>query len=146
MVLTETITSVALVTLTKDLGIFVPTAQWLTTGHLLTMAIAIPTTGYLLQRFTTRQVFITAMALFCLGTLIAALSMSFAPLLTGRIVQAAAGGVRDAFTFGAAQICAPRCQQPGRELNGSNVIASTRTVSTAVRTLGRSASLRPFPR
>ena len=93
VVLTETIMSVALVSLTRDLGISVPTAQWLTTGYLLTMAIVIPTSGYLLQRFTTRQAFITAMSLFCIGTLIAALSISFPPLLIGRLVQAAGAAV-----------------------------------------------------
>lgn len=52
VVLTETIMSVALASLMEDLGIVAATAQWSTTGYLLTMAIVIPATGYLLQRFT----------------------------------------------------------------------------------------------
>ena len=47
-------------------------AQWLTTAFLLTMAIVIPITGYLLQRFNTRPVFIAAMSLFTAGTAISA--------------------------------------------------------------------------
>jgi len=88
VILNETIMSVALPRLTEDLGITLATAQWLTTGFLLTMAVVIPTTGFLLQRFPMRAVFITAMSLFSLGTLIAATALEFPQLLAGRIVQA----------------------------------------------------------
>ncbi|MFX6119277.1 MFS transporter, partial [Acinetobacter baumannii] len=55
---------------------------------MLTMAVVIPVTGFLLQRFTTRQVFITAMSLFSLGTLVAFLSPGFERLVTARVTQA----------------------------------------------------------
>ncbi len=55
---------------------------------MLTMAVVIPITGFLLQRFTTRQVFIAAMTLFSLGTLIAMLAPGFPVLLVARVVQA----------------------------------------------------------
>ena len=88
MILNETILSVALPHLTGDLGVSATTVQWLTSGFLLTMGVVIPTTGYILQRFTPRQVFLAAMTLFSLGTLICALSPGFPLLLAGRIVQA----------------------------------------------------------
>lgn len=88
VILNETIMSVALPSLMVDLDITAATAQWLTTGFLLTMAVVIPLTGYLLARFTVRQVFLTAMTLFAIGTLVAALSTGFGMLLLGRIVQA----------------------------------------------------------
>jgi DHA2 family lincomycin resistance protein-like MFS transporter len=88
VILNETIMSVALPSLMVDLDITAATAQWLTTGFLLTMAVVIPLTGYLLARFTVRQVFLAAMVLFSIGTLIAALSSGFGMLLVGRIVQA----------------------------------------------------------
>jgi DHA2 family lincomycin resistance protein-like MFS transporter len=56
--LNETILSVALRELTIDLHIPTTTAQWLTSGFLLTMAVVIPTTGFLLERLTSRQVFL----------------------------------------------------------------------------------------
>ena len=55
---------------------------------MLTMAVVIPTTGFLLQRLSTRTVFVLAMGLFCAGTLLAALSPGFWLLLPARIVQA----------------------------------------------------------
>jgi DHA2 family lincomycin resistance protein-like MFS transporter len=88
VILNETIMSVALPRLMEDLDITASSAQWLTTGFMLTMAVVIPATGFLLERFSLRAMFITAMVLFSLGTLIAALSPGFGTLLLGRVVQA----------------------------------------------------------
>src|SRR5690625_5533799 len=46
-----------------DLDLSELTAQWLTTGFMLTMAVVIPLTGFLMGRFSTRQVFSIAMTL-----------------------------------------------------------------------------------
>ncbi len=88
VMLNETIMSVALPKLMDDLAITATTAQWLTTGFLLTMAVVIPISGFVLQRFQVRQIFIAAMAAFSFGTLIAAAAPGFEVLLVGRIVQA----------------------------------------------------------
>jgi DHA2 family lincomycin resistance protein-like MFS transporter len=88
VVLNETIMSVALPTLMIDLSISAATAQWLTTGFLLTMAVVIPVTGFLLQRFHTRQVYLLAMSLFATGTLLAAIAPDFVVLLAARVIQA----------------------------------------------------------
>ncbi|GAA2341427.1 DHA2 family efflux MFS transporter permease subunit [Saccharopolyspora halophila] len=88
MILNETILSVALRHLSVDLNVSTTTVQWLTSGFLLTMAVVIPMTGFLLERFTPRQVFLTAMSLFTIGTLISGLAPGFAMLLVGRVVQA----------------------------------------------------------
>jgi DHA2 family lincomycin resistance protein-like MFS transporter len=88
MILNETIMSVALPTLIVDLAISASTAQWLTSGFFLTRAVVIPITGFLLQRFTPRQVFIGAMSAFSAGTLISALAPGYGVLLSGRVVQA----------------------------------------------------------
>lgn len=87
VVLNETIMGVALKRLMDDLQITAATGQWLTTGFLLTMAIIIPLTGYLIDRFPLRNLFAVAMTLFSIGTLIAATAPGFELLLTGRIVQ-----------------------------------------------------------
>jgi DHA2 family lincomycin resistance protein-like MFS transporter len=88
MILNETILSVALRDLTVDLSIATTTVQWLTSGFLLTMAVVIPTTGFLLERLTPRQVFIISLSAFSLGTLLCAVATGFPMLLAGRIVQA----------------------------------------------------------
>ena len=88
VILNETIMGVALPSLMVDLDITAATAQWLTTGFLLTMAVVIPLTGSLLARFPLRTLFFTAMTLFAIGTLIAATAPGFGMLLAGRVVQA----------------------------------------------------------
>lgn len=87
-ILNETTMSVAIPHLIVDLSITAVAAQWLTTAFMLTMAVVIPITGFLLQRFTTRQVFLAAMTLFSLGTLLAFLSPGFEILVVARVVQA----------------------------------------------------------
>lgn len=88
VILNETIMGVALPRLMKDLNVTANAAQWLTTAFLLTMAVVIPITGFLLQRLHTRTVFTMAMGLFSLGTLICALSPGLGMLIFGRVVQA----------------------------------------------------------
>ncbi|MDO8382873.1 MAG: DHA2 family efflux MFS transporter permease subunit [Microbacterium sp.] len=87
-ILNETTMGVAIPHLIDDLSITAVAAQWLTTAFMLTMAVVIPITGFLLQRYTTRQVFIAAMGLFSLGTLLAFISPGFETLLGARVVQA----------------------------------------------------------
>ncbi len=87
-ILNETTMGVAIPHLIDDLSITAVAAQWLTTAFMLTMAVVIPISGFLLQRFTTRAMFITAMSLFSLGTLIAFLSPGFPLLVVARVVQA----------------------------------------------------------
>lgn len=88
VILNETIMGVAIPHLITDLDITASTAQWLSTAFLLTMAVVIPTTGFLLQRLSRRTVFSVSMGLFCLGTAVAAISPGFWLLLLGRIIQA----------------------------------------------------------
>jgi DHA2 family lincomycin resistance protein-like MFS transporter len=88
VILNETIMNVALQRLMVDLRVDAPTVQWLSTGFMLTMAVVIPTTGFILQRLSTRAVFMLAMGLFSGGTLLAALAPGFGILLLARIIQA----------------------------------------------------------
>ena len=92
-ILNETTMGIAIPHLNTDLGIPPELGQWLTSAFMLTMAVVIPTTGFILQRFTTRQVFIAAMIAFSLGTLVALVAPGFAVLLVGRVIQAAGTGI-----------------------------------------------------
>ncbi len=88
VILNETIMGVALPRLQAEFQVEASTVQWLTTAYLLVMAVLIPTTGFLIQRFSTRTLFLTAMGLFSFGTLTAAAAPGFEVLLVGRIFQA----------------------------------------------------------
>ncbi|WP_051529858.1 DHA2 family efflux MFS transporter permease subunit [Paenibacillus sabinae] len=84
----ETALNVALSDLMKALNITPTTAQWLTTAYLLTLGILVPLSGLLIQRFTTRQLFIASLLFSIIGTALAASSPNFEFLLIARVVQA----------------------------------------------------------
>lgn len=88
VILNETIMGVALPQLMAEFGVTAATAQWLTTAFLLTMAVVIPISGFLLTRLPLRTVFVLAMSSFTLGTLTAATAPVFEVLVAGRVVQA----------------------------------------------------------
>lgn len=87
-ILNETTMGVAIPHLIGDLGITAVDAQWLTTAFMLTMAVVIPTTGFLLNRFSTRAMFATAMGLFSAGTFVALVAPGYEVLLVARVIQA----------------------------------------------------------
>src|SRR5690625_1389113 len=88
VILNETIMSVALPRLMDEFNITEATVQWVTTAFMLTMAVVIPTTGWILTRFELRRVYVTAMLIFTAGTLLAALAPVFLMLVAGRVIQA----------------------------------------------------------
>lgn len=88
VILNETLLNVALPRLMAELSVDAVTVQWLATAFMLTMAVVIPITGFLLERLPTRTVFFTAMTLFSVGTLLAGCAPGFTVLLLARIVQA----------------------------------------------------------
>ncbi len=89
----ETALNIAISNLMDVFQISAATAQWLTTGFLLTLGILMPMTGWLLQRFTTRQLFIASLASSIVGTLIAALAFNFEMLMLARVLQAVGMGL-----------------------------------------------------
>lgn len=88
VVLNETMMGVAIPPIMDSFGVSAASAQWLTTAFMLTMAVVIPITGVLLQRYPLRRNFFTAMGLFSAGTAMAAFAPTYEILLAARIVQA----------------------------------------------------------
>ena len=89
----ETALNMALTNIMEDFSITAGTAQWLTTGYLLVLAILVPLSAYLVRWFTTRQLIVAALIISSLGAMLAALAPSFAVLLTGRLIQAIGTGI-----------------------------------------------------
>ncbi len=89
----QTIMSVAIPELMNDFNIKASTAQWLTTGYMLVNGVLIPITAFLIQRFSTRQLFQTSILIFLAGTIVSAVASNFPVLLTGRLIQAAGAGI-----------------------------------------------------
>ncbi|WP_066175794.1 MDR family MFS transporter [Bacillus marinisedimentorum] len=92
-ILNQTLLATALPHIMRDLNLEASTAQWLTSIFMLVNGVMIPITAFLIERFTTRALFLSAMGLFAAGTFIAAISPNFAILLIGRILQASGAGI-----------------------------------------------------
>lgn len=92
-ILNETTMTNAMPRLMDDFAISERSGQWITTIFMLTMAAVIPVTGWFLQRVSTRTVYATAMTLFVIGTVVAAVSPTYELLLGARAVQAAGTAV-----------------------------------------------------
>ena len=88
VILNETIMMNALPRLMEAFSVNERSVQWLSTAFMLTMAVVIPTTGWFLQKVSTRQAYTLAMVVFCIGTLLAALAPTFPVLVGARVVQA----------------------------------------------------------
>lgn len=91
--LSQTLLNVALPKMMADLDIGSNTIQWLVTGYMLVNGVVIPVTAYLISKFSTRQLYIVAMGLFTVGTVVAAVAPNFGTLLTGRLIQAVGAGI-----------------------------------------------------
>jgi len=92
-ILNETLLGIAFPDLMDQFGIGTATVQWLSTVYMLVIGILVPVTALLQQWFTTRQMFLSAMLLFLVGTIVCGFSGSFELLLMGRVVQAAGTGL-----------------------------------------------------
>ena len=88
VILNETTLVVALPVLMKEFSIAAGPAQWLITAFMLTMAVVIPMTGYIMQRFTLRSIYIFALSTFLVGTIVATGAPTFPILLIARVIQA----------------------------------------------------------
>src|SRR5699024_858744 len=92
-ILNQTLLWTALPPIMEDLQIGESTVQWLQSIFMLVNGIMIPITAFLIERFTTRKLFLTAMSLFAIGTLTCAIAPGFSLLLIGRILQASGAGI-----------------------------------------------------
>ncbi|HEU4850145.1 MAG TPA: DHA2 family efflux MFS transporter permease subunit [Terrimesophilobacter sp.] len=123
VILNETLMGVALPVLMRELRVDASAAQWLSTAFMLTMAVVIPITGWLIQRFNTRPVFIAAMTLFTVGTLIAAIAPGFAVLLLARVVQASGTAIMMPLLFTTVMTLVPPAAR-GRTMGNISIVIS----------------------
>ena len=91
--LNQSIINIALPQIMKQFNIDASTAQWLATAYMLVCGILVPISAYLVQKFSYKQLFITAMAFFTIGSYVCAISTGFEVMLTGRVLQSVGGGI-----------------------------------------------------
>lgn len=92
-ILNQTLLNVALPEINIDFNISANTGQWLMTGFMLVNGILIPISAYLFNKYSYRKLFLVAMALFTLGSLVCGISGSFGMMMVGRVLQAIGAGI-----------------------------------------------------
>lgn len=92
-ILTETSLNVTFPTLMKQFHIGLGLVQWTTTGYLLTIAVIMVASSYLNERFSAKQLFLTAAISFIGGSVVAGLAPDFWVLLAGRLISSVGAGL-----------------------------------------------------
>ena len=89
----NTIIYTALPSLAQDFHASLSSAQWVTLSYVLTLAMMVPSSGWIGDRFGTRRTFLTALALFTGASAACGLSGSLAQLVIFRVLQGVGGGL-----------------------------------------------------
>lgn len=92
-ILDSTMVTLAIHTLSNDLHADSGTIQWVTTGYLLALAMAVPLTGWAESRWGGRRVWIAALLIFVIGSMLCAAAWSTASLIAFRVLQGFGGGL-----------------------------------------------------
>jgi EmrB/QacA subfamily drug resistance transporter len=92
-VLDTTIVAIGLRTMQRELHTSVATIQWVSTGYLLALAVAIPFVSWAQARFGGKRLWLFALGLFLLGSILCSSDWDVESLITFRIIQGLGGGV-----------------------------------------------------
>ncbi len=92
-ILDTTIVNVAIHTLGDDFKVSVATIQWVATGYLLALSMVIPITGWAIERYGVRRLWIGSLVLFLAGSMLSGAAWSADSLIFFRVLQGFAGGV-----------------------------------------------------
>jgi EmrB/QacA subfamily drug resistance transporter len=92
-ILDTTIVAVALATLARDFHVSIATIQWVATGYLLALALVTPVTGWAVDRFGAKSIWMYSTGLFVLGSCLCGLAWSADSLIAFRVIQGIGGGM-----------------------------------------------------
>ncbi|MCL2783542.1 MAG: MFS transporter, partial [Propionibacteriaceae bacterium] len=91
--LDSTIVNVAINGLAKTFSTNLGVMQWAVTGYVLAMGVAVPFSGWLIRRLDGKQIYMAALGLFLVGSLLSGLSWNAQSLIAFRVLQGFAGGI-----------------------------------------------------
>src|SRR6202049_1539638 len=91
-ILDTTIVNVALPVLGQDFNASTAQLEWVVTGYLLSLALWIPASGWIGDRFGTKRTFLFATAMFVFGSALCGAAWSIESLIFFRLVQGVGGG------------------------------------------------------
>ncbi|OKJ66620.1 MDR family MFS transporter [Streptomyces sp. CB02460] len=117
--LDATIVSVGLDRLTEEFDASVAEIQWVSSAYLLAVVAAVPASGWLAGRFGGRRVWLAAIGVFLIGSVLCASAWSASSLIVFRVVQGLGGGLLPA----TGQALLARVAGPGRTGKVISIVA-----------------------
>jgi len=109
--LSETALSIVFPHIMVQYNISAGTVQWLTTIYVLVSGIVFLISAFLIERFSTRKLFMYSMVFLIIGTIVSGISSNFPVLFTGRVIQAVGTGILVPLIFNTVLILIPRQKQ-----------------------------------
>jgi EmrB/QacA subfamily drug resistance transporter len=91
--LDSTIVNIAVNDLAKVFSASFTVTQWVVTGYVLALGIAVPFSGWMMQKYDGKGVYMGALGLFLLASLLAGLSWDVQSLIAFRVLQGFASGI-----------------------------------------------------
>lgn len=91
--LDSTIVIVALATLGREFNVPAVQTEAVVVAYLVSLAVFIPASGWLGDRFGTKRIFLIALAIFAIASMLCGLSRSLEQLVAFRVLQGAGGGL-----------------------------------------------------
>ncbi|WP_021029192.1 DHA2 family efflux MFS transporter permease subunit [Litchfieldella anticariensis] len=91
--LDSTVANLALESVRADFDSTLSLVQWVATGYLLALAVSLPATGWLGNRYGYGRVWASALAAFVVGSILCALAPGPLTLIGARFLQGLAGGL-----------------------------------------------------
>lgn len=85
--LSTTVVAVGMDRLSEAFSSSLATVQWVSTGYLLALAVAIPVAGWAMDRFGPKALWQAALAVYLVGCVAAALAPSIGVLIASRVIQ-----------------------------------------------------------
>ena len=115
--LSQTAVNAMMLGIVADVGVTVELGQWLSTGYMLMLGVAVPAVTWISKRFSARQHVLLALGLSLAGSLMCAEALGFWVLLAGRILQAVSTGILLPFMTTIAMVGFP----PGRQATAMGI-------------------------
>jgi DHA2 family multidrug resistance protein len=88
----SSIVNVSLPKIMADFGVNIDDIEWVLTGYMLALATSMPLTGWLRDKIGYKNLYIGALFLFTLGSVLCGFAWNFPSLIMARVIQAIGGG------------------------------------------------------
>jgi EmrB/QacA subfamily drug resistance transporter len=127
-ILDTTIVNVAIPAMSEDFGVGRTTIEWVVTGYLCSLAVWIPASGWIGDRFGTKRTFLFALFMFTLASGLCGIAWNVEALIAFRVLQGVGGGML--VPVGTAMLF--RAFPPAERARASSILAIPTVVAPAL--------------